>query len=141
MKTLMTLALLAFSTMALAQGKCDLSENDQAVAAVNKRMDEAQMRGEDHLIALTELKRERLDLMLLCVQSELTEGLDKAELSELKAEIESESSIVIGELNRSIKEAIESNRISMATKLMMERDIEKLNAQNQIDRINKILNA
>jgi hypothetical protein len=139
MKRLMTFALLALSLNTFAAGKCDLSANDHAVNEVNQRMDNAQMRGEDHLIALTELKRERLDLILACVQADLIEGIQKSELKELKEDIKAESDIMVRELNESIRVSIENDRIGMATELMMERDLEILNTQNQIDRINKIL--
>lgn len=139
MKLLMTLALLVLTLNVFAAGKCDLSANDQAVNEVNELMDNAQMRGEDHLVALTELKRERLDLILTCIQADLTQGIEKSELIELKEDIQSESDIIVRELNDSIKLALENDRIGMATELMIERDIEILNTQNQLDRINKIL--
>lgn len=139
MKRLMTLALLAFSLTSFAQGKCDLSANDQAVNEVNEQMDAGRMRGEDHLVALTELKRERLDLILVCIQADLTSGIEKSELIELKEDIQIESGIRVRELNDSIKISIENDRIGMATELMMERDLEILNTQNQVDRLNKIL--
>lgn len=139
MKRLMTLALLAFSLTSFAQGKCDLSANDQAVNEVNEQMDAGRMRGEDHLVALTELKRERLDLILVCIQADLTSGIEKSELIELKEDIQIESGIRVRELNDSIKISIENDRIGLATELMMERDLEILNTQNQIDRLNKIL--
>lgn len=139
MKRLMTLALLAFSLTSFAQGKCDLSANDQAVNEVNEQMDAGRMRGEDHLVALTELKRERLDLILVCIQADLTSGIEKSELIELKEDIQIESGIRVRELNDSIKISIENDRIGMATEFMMERDLEILNTQNQVDRLNKIL--
>ena len=139
MKRLMTLALLAFSLTSFAQGKCDLSANDQAVNEVNEQMDAGRMRGEDHLVALTELKRERLDLVLVCIQADFTSGIEKSELIELKEDIQIESGIRVRELNDSIKISIENDRIGMATELMMERDLEILNTQNQVDRLNKIL--
>lgn len=139
MKNIILLGLAFLSLNALATEKCDLKSNDQAVDEVNERMDNGRMRGEDHLIALTELYRERLQLINSCVEAETTQGVTQEELIDLREDIKSDSSIVIERLKQEIKKAIESNQIELATRLMIERDLELINTANRVDRINKLI--
>ncbi len=139
MKYLFILALMAFSLSSFAQGKCDLSANDQAVNEVDEQMNNGHMRGEDHAIAKKLLKEERLALILTCIQADLTDGITKDELLDLKQDIAYQILSKIREYNELIRVAVDNNKIEEAVKLMMERDIEVLSAENQTARIDRLL--
>lgn len=134
----MAVLMVSFTTMANDKG-CDLSSNDRAVRELNDRFDNAQMRGEDHLIELIRLERARNSLVAICVENDLTSNLSKSDLNAAKNHVKEELQVKVAELNESIRISIENDRIGMATELMMERDIAILDAKNLIAKIEKLI--
>lgn len=140
MKFATIIGLLLISLTAIAQPqKCDLSENDSAVDAVNTRMDNAQMRGEDHVIELMRLHRERMVLIEDCMNNDTTGELTKTDLTELKTYINDGLDVRVAELNESIRYQISYDRIGMATELTMERDILILETKNLLAKVDDLI--
>lgn len=138
MKLIVLMGLL-FSCASWAQNTCDLSANNEAVASVNERFDRGMMRGEDHLVELTLLGRERMDLITDCVKEDRISGISLEEFKEVKAYIQLNLDHFVNNINESIRISIENDRIGMATQLMMERDLHLLETKNLLKKIDDLI--
>jgi hypothetical protein len=97
------------------------------------------MRGEDHLIQLTEARRDRSVLIEACLNKGETEGLSKDDLEATKDDIKSNLQASLEEFRLQIELEIANDHMGMATELMMERDMERLRVANLIALIDSLI--
>ncbi|GEM_PF-4307770 len=92
------------------------------------------------LIAMTLMTLSLTAFASVNVNNWETKGVAKSELQDLRQLMQKDSESKVKTLNKWITVSIEREQITAATELLMERDMEVLNTQNRLAKINRELN-